>query len=71
MTRLTEYILNRIKAIQSSDPHSGWRFESAENRQARINELDNLLAVMSRPSLIDGVRTFCEEKASHELGTGE
>ena len=48
---LTEYILNRIKAIQDSDPRSGWQFESKERRQARVNELDNLLAVMSGPSL--------------------
>ena len=48
---LREYILNRIEAISNADPHSGWRFESEERRQARVDELKNLLDVMDGPAL--------------------
>ena len=48
---LREYILNRIKSIQSSGPHSEWRFEDKERMGARVNELYNLLDVMDGPAL--------------------
>lgn len=51
---LTDYILNRIAALKTADTtqHDGiWREETPEQRASRVNELENLLAVMSSTGL--------------------
>ncbi len=48
---LTDYILNRILALKAETPDGIWTEESEAQRKSRIDELENLLAVISSTAM--------------------